>query len=389
MGWGERRDRPTSPVSDRRTSQTVDVLVVDDSVVVRHLVTRVIDAEPGFRVVGEAAEGARAITLARALRPDVMVLDLAMPGMDGFETLDTLRRDDLGLRIVVFANVETDERARIESLVSEAGAELVIKPTGVADAGQAMVAIRRQLLEVLGRPSPDPDPLPAPPPSRTPAPAPARARAGGAASSQTDRPAVKAVVVAASTGGPNALELTLGAITDLTVPIFVVQHISGAFSGRLAARLDGVCRFPVTEAVDGQQPEPGHAYVSPGGIHLMLERERGAVVMRLRDRPPVNSCRPSADVLFASSAEVYGADQLGVVLTGIGQDGLDGCRALADRGAAILVQDEASSVVWGMPGVVAQAGLADEILPLESIGPWVERLIHYRSRPSRLAAGTP
>lgn len=347
-------DPQTGDVAGAGTGPETTVLVVDDSSVVRQLVTRVIAAEPGFRVVGEAADGRRAVQMARTLRPDVMILDLAMPVLDGYQTIEALREAHLAIDVVVFANVEPERYEQISGFVRAAGAELVVKPTGVADVTQALAKVRDQLIRPLHHVSAEKR----------------RVRR----SDPAKRPVANAVVVASSTGGPNALEVMFSAIGELRVPVFVVQHISGNFSGRLADRLNQVCRFPVTEAVDGEHPEPGHVYISPGGIHLTVERKDRATALRLRDLPPVNSCRPSADVLFRSSAEVYGANQVAVVLTGIGQDGLEGCRELSRLGAPVVVQDEATSVVWGMPGAVATAGLADEVLPLSAMGHRVERL---------------
>lgn len=343
----------TGRAVDRRGGRAdeVGVLIVDDSQVVRRLVGRVIESAAGLRVVGEADSGQRGLALVRALQPDVIVLDLEMPGMDGFQFLQALAAERVATKVIVFANVEPGDRVRIDAKVQAAGAELVAKPTGVADASEALAKIEDCLLEPLRRQRP-------------------RARADKPAA----RRVINAIVIASSTGGPHALEVVLGSMSNLRVPIFIVQHIADGFSGRLADRLDSTASFPVHEVVDGQHPEPGHAYVGPGGIHLALERGDDGLAMRLRDLPPVNSCRPSADVLFQSSAEVYGGNQLGLVLTGIGRDGFDGCRELASRGAPIVVQDEETSVVWGMPGAVATGGLADEILPLEAIGPRVQHL---------------
>lgn len=339
-------------------TSSVGVLLVDDSLVVRRLVGRVIETEPDLELVGEATEGRTGLHLTRSLQPDVVVLDLEMPGMNGYDMLRAIEAENLGSQLIVFANVEPEDRAAVEAKVRASGAELVAKPTGVADAEQAVARIRACLLEPLRRQAGQAG-------HGTPAPVTPGARR------ITD-----AVVIASSTGGPNALEVVLGGVSDLRVPVFIVQHIAGGFSGRLADRLDSICRFPVHEVVDGQRPEPGHAYVGPGGIHLCVERDDGGAVLRLRDLPPVNSCRPSADVLFRSSAEVYGGNQVGLVLTGIGRDGFDGCAELAARGASILVQDEETSVVWGMPGTVATAGLADEILPLEAIAGRLQHLIN-------------
>ncbi len=351
-GPATRAGPPPASASGRPTT----VLVVDDSPIVRRLVTLALDGHGGHQVVGEAPDGRSGLAQVAAIRPDVLILDLEMPVLDGQRMLEELQTRGLAIRVVVFANVEPADRARVAAQVEAAGATLVVKPVGVADVDQAVLEVRRALLGALAGLD-------------------RAAAAAPAARPPTKAPrVVNAVVIAASTGGPHALETVLGSLCPLRVPIFIVQHISGDFSGRLAEQLDHACPFPVMEAEDGQHPEPGSAYLSPGGIHLTVERGDRGTVMRLRDLPPVNSCRPSADVLFLSSADIYGPNQLAVVLTGIGQDGLEGTRHLGGLGAPVLVQDEASSVVWGMPGSVAGAGLADEILPLGDVAGRIERL---------------
>ncbi|MEM9563699.1 MAG: chemotaxis-specific protein-glutamate methyltransferase CheB [Actinomycetota bacterium] len=394
---------PDAATSPKVAGATRKILIVDDSPVVRRLIEHALTGVPGYRIVGQATNGEEALSRVRTLRPDAMVLDLEMPDMDGYQTLRALRRLDVDLDVVVFANVEPSELDRTAARVRAAGAQLVVKPIGVVDAEEAIEQIRQRLTAVLdaddrngtasrdgGRTASVPQPSPAGSSgsARYPAVAPAATaseRSDRSASDDAGQPpsrhakvprVVNALVIASSTGGPNALEAVLGRLRPPRVPIFIVQHIADGFSARLAERLDHVCSFPVSEAVDGLHPEPGSAYISPGGVHLTVERneEGRGTIMRLRDYPPVNSCRPSADVLFQSAAQIYGAHQLGVVLTGIGQDGLDGCRELDRLGAPVLVQDEETSVVWGMPGAVAQAGLADEILPLDDIAARIERL---------------
>lgn len=343
-----RSPRP-GPAADDPSQQTATVLLVDDSPVVRRLVQQAIDGQSGYRVVGQAPDGRTALAQVAAMRPDLMVLDLEMAGMDGFATLEALGERCDPTRVIVFANVEAAELPRVRARIDAAGANLVIKPVGASGAAEAVIQIRGLLLDAFDRALGARPPKPPAKLSRV----------------------VNAVLIASSTGGPNALEAVLGNLRPLRAPILIVQHISGGFSGRLAEQLDHACDFPVVEAEDGVHPEPGHAYLAPGGIHLTVERatEGRSTVLRLRDSPPVNSCRPSADILFRSGAEIYGPNQLGVVLTGIGQDGLEGCRELGRLGAPIVVQDEATSVVWGMPGAVSNAGFADEILPIDDVGP--------------------
>ena len=161
----------------------------------------------------------------------------------------------------------------------------------------------------------------------------------------------------------------IGDLPDtLSVPIFVVQHMPAVFTRQLAERLDKLNGLRVCEATDHQRVEPGHVYIAPGDYHMIIARRKADVIIRLNQEPPENSCRPAVDVLFRSAAEVYGGDTLAVVLTGMGRDGFVGCKQLYNAGAQIVCQDEASSVVWGMPGYVARANLADSVVPLSSVG---------------------
>ncbi len=178
----------------------------------------------------------------------------------------------------------------------------------------------------------------------------------------------KAVVIGSSTGGPAALETVFSSIrSPLNVPMFIVQHIPAEFSAMLAKRLDSASAMTVVEASSGQVPEPGTVYLAPGGRHMVLTKNKRRVMIELTDTPPVNSCRPAVDVLFESSADVYGPNQLAVILTGMGHDGLDGCKKLFPLGVPILAQDEETCVVWGMPRFVTEQGLTDEVLPLGEI----------------------
>jgi two-component system chemotaxis response regulator CheB len=187
---------------------------------------------------------------------------------------------------------------------------------------------------------------------------------------------VEVVVIGASTGGPNALAEILPAFPpDWPVPLVIVQHMPPAFTARLAERLAEKSRLRVREAVAGELISAAQAWVAPGGHHLLLSRDGRKVRLALNQEPPVNSCRPAVDVLFGSAAEVYGPGVLAVVLTGMGQDGWRGCEGIRAAGGQILVQDEASSVVWSMPGAVARAGLADEVLPLDCLGPAILRRV--------------
>ena len=182
-------------------------------------------------------------------------------------------------------------------------------------------------------------------------------------------------MIGSSTGGPNGLVEVIKALPpDFPAPVLIVQHMPAQFVGALSGRLDAQRTVPVREAVHGELARPGTAWVAPGGVHLEVAREKGALRMRLVDGLPENSCRPSADVLFRSAVRALGGRVLGVVLSGMGFDGLRGCRAIREAGGTVLVQDEATSVVWGMPGNVAEAGLAHKILPIGQVGREIVRM---------------
>ncbi len=180
---------------------------------------------------------------------------------------------------------------------------------------------------------------------------------------------VEALAIGVSTGGPNALAALLPCLpADLSIPVLIVQHMPALFTEMLASRLAQRSVLPIGEGVSGRRVEPGHVYLAPGDYHMLVERRGATIVLRTNQDGPENFCRPSVDVLFRSVADVYGDGALSVVMTGMGQDGLEGCRRIREAGGSILVQDEATSVVWGMPGYVARAGLADAILPLDRLG---------------------
>jgi two-component system chemotaxis response regulator CheB len=199
--------------------------------------------------------------------------------------------------------------------------------------------------------------------------------------------AVEVVAVGVSTGGPNALTVLLGQLPgDFPVPIVVVQHLPALFTGLLAARLDRTSELTVHEAKDGDVLSPGGVWLAPGGYHMVATRLGAGVTVRLNQDPPENSCRPAADVLFRSVAQAYGAGVLAVVMTGMGQDGFRGCKFVIEQGGHVVVQDEASSVVWGMPGYVAQAGMAERILPLDDIAKEITERAFQKRHPRAASA---
>lgn len=366
------------------TEAKIRVLVVDDSAVMRRIIATALSRHPALEVVGYAANGLQAIAQVRELQPDVLTLDMDMPELDGLGALREIRQASPRLPIIMFSSL-TQRGAPASALALAAGAsDYVCKPSntnGSMDAafdvleaelipkilGLAQRAMRRT--RALG-------PLAPAPLARSPRAQPP-ATAGLASPpaalwrpSQIPLPAssVAALVIGVSTGGPLALKQIFGLLaTPLPVPVFIVQHMPPAFTPLLAARLSGTGPMGVKEAQHGEVPQAGTAYLAPGGQHLALALRGQRVCLVLSHEPPVNSCRPSVDVLFESAAQVYGPGLLALVLTGMGYDGVRGCQEIKARSGQVLVQDEKSSVVWGMAGAVAQLGLADMVLPLDKI----------------------
>jgi two-component system chemotaxis response regulator CheB len=328
----------------------IRVLVVDDSVVVRRIVSDALTADPDLEVVGTAANGKIGHTKVAQLKPDVVTLDVEMPEMDGLETLDAIRKVHPKLPVIMFSTLTIRGGETTLDALAHGASDYVTKPSNVGSVGAAQLSLRDQLIPKIkalcGKP--------------VFAPTTAQARATGVdVASPVARKAVGSlpvdmVAIGVSTGGPNALSKLLPTIpADFPVPIVIVQHMPPMFTKLLAERLDVQSAIEVHEATEGQQILPQEA--------------------------PENSCRPAVDVLFRSVVNVYGAGTLGVILTGMGQDGLRGCEQIREVGGQVFAQDEASSVVWGMPGSVSRAGLAHQILPLDQIGPEIVRRVKNRS----------
>jgi two-component system chemotaxis response regulator CheB len=348
----------------------IRVLIVDDSATIRALLSSTLSADPDLKVVGTANDGEAAVRAVSASPPDIVLLDVEMPVMDGITALKAIRRLHPKLPVLMFSSLtERGARATLDSLLAGAN-DYAAKPSGL-DPADVAERIRTDVIAKIKALVPR---------AQAAAGKPAVAKVVAARRPSTREP-VRAVVVAVSTGGPTALAEVLPAFAvDADVPILIVQHMPAFFTGQLAERLQKICGAPVREGVDGQRIGPGDILLAPGGRHMEVVSERGEPRVRLTSDPPVNSCRPSADVLFRSAARVWGGGTLGVVLTGMGRDGLAGARCVVEAGGDVLAQDEFTSVVWGMPGEVVRAGLADAVLPLTQIGVEVALRLRRRGR---------
>lgn len=346
----------------------IEVMVVDDSAVIRRFVTEVLTAEPDIVVNQTAQNGQLALARLEAHQPDVVILDIEMPVLDGLSTLEQLRKAWPDLPVVMFSTLTTRGASATLDALALGATDYVSKPSRLGDleTARAVVAaelvpvvrscaaVRRSRLSFAKRttaPTPTAPPVPARPLARS-----------------VRRSRAEVLVIASSTGGPHALGEVIPKLpATLPVPVLVVQHMPELFTELLADRLGARSALKVHHGADGMAVEPGNVYVAPGGKHLFVRRAGPLCVLGTNDDAPENSVRPAADVLFRSAAAHFGAGVLGLVLTGMGCDGLAGSRAIREAGGCVYVQDEASSVVWGMPGSVAKEGLAEAAIPLGEI----------------------
>lgn len=371
-------------------SDPIRVMLIDDSAVVRGLLTRSLESNPDIRIVGSCPNGEAGVNMVTRAEPDVIILDVEMPIMDGLTALPKLLALRPQARVVMCSSL-TEKGAAITMKAMQLGAvECIAKPSSNSVPG-AGSEFQRQLVEIvrgLGAAArrTRPTAIPAQPASPA-APAPARTTGSGdplIAAIQKGpksfslrnnpldykgKPAL--IAIGSSTGGPQALFEVMKSLKGLDVPMILTQHMPATFTKILAQHIEQQSGIPSCEGAEGMRLEKGRLYVAPGGLHMELAEKDGGAIIHLSDAPPENFCKPAVDPMMRSAVKIYGRKVLGVILTGMGQDGLVGGRALTEAGGRLVAQDEASSVVWGMPGAVAMAGLCSAVLPLKDLGPWV------------------
>ena len=347
----------------------IRVLIVDDAVVVRKMLSDTMNEDPDIDVVGVAPNGNICLQKIPQVNPDIISLDIEMPEMNGLEALVKIRERWPKLPVIMFSTLTQKGGAATLDALAKGATDYVAKPSRASSLEEGIGLIKKELIpKIKALCSEDagleiPENLPKPKPVVT------KPDMTGASKAIKKFHRIDVVAIGVSTGGPNALAAVMPTIpANFPVPIVIVQHMPPNFTRLLADRLDLKSSVTVKECEDGDILQPGHVYIAPGDFHMHVEQDKDDIVALVTQGPPENSCRPSVDVLFRSIAKVYGRNALAVVLTGMGQDGMHGCEHIQSRGGQVVVQDEDTCVVWGMPGFVVKARLADKVLPLDEIG---------------------
>jgi two-component system, chemotaxis family, protein-glutamate methylesterase/glutaminase len=365
----------------------IRVMVVDDSAVVRGLVSHWLDEEDGIEVVASLRTGREAVDQIERARPDVVLLDIDMPILDGLSALPLLLDKDRDLVVVMASTLTRPSAEASFKALSLGAADYIPKPQsnhGVTTSAEFRrdlidkvhhLGARRLRLSMRRHGTGDGRAFRSESASKAPG-----AGAAGAAPAITLRPFARmlprVLLIGASTGGPQALNIIMAELCGVIdrAAVLITQHMPQTFTAVLAEHLARDSGRPAREAVDREPIVPGHIYVAPGGRHMRVERARQVPVVALDDGPPVNFCRPAVDVLFSSAAGIWGPAVLAVILTGMGSDGAHGAAEIVAAGGSVIAQDEATSVVWGMPGIAAHAGVCSAVLPLDHIAPQIGRL---------------
>ena len=367
------------------------VMVVDASTVVRGLITRILESEPGIEVVASVAHGRAALSALPSHHIDVVILDIEVPVMDGLTPLTELLKHDPGLKIIMTSALTLHNAEASLQAMQAGAADYITKPTASREIGDASEFRRDLIAKVRSLAAPRGTAAPAVAPSAIPGAAvrrPALHTHPPAATARRPvllrRPGPKAaevIAVASSTGGPQALFAFLcGIKPDIGLPILITQHMPPTFTMILAQHISRISGWRAEEARNGETIAGGRVYVAPGNYHMVVQQNGPARTIRLNQGPKENFCRPAADPMLRSIAHAYGGHVLAVILTGMGHDGLAGSNVVVAAGGTLIAQDEPSSVVWGMPGAVAMAGLCSAVLPLDELPPHVHTHLRRGAR---------
>lgn len=368
------------------SSTSVSVMLVDDSAVIRGATARILEKDPGIQIASSVSNGEMAVAAAKKCQPNIVILDIEMPVMDGITALPKILEASPKSKVIMFSTL-TEKGAAISLKAMALGAvECLVKPTskGPGDVDSEFAENLKRLVKSLAAAPARPIPMrvestPASPVATTAPTTSLLSVPPGSIKLRDDAFIYKGkpdiLAIGSSTGGPQALLRVLSECGKPDMPIIITQHMPATFTKILAQHIQSQAGLPATEGETGMPLEKGRVYVAPGGKHMLFEMKDGKPCILLDDGPQENFCKPAVDPMLRSALKIYGKKMLTVILTGMGSDGLNGGKLAVDAGCRLIAQDEASSVVWGMPGAVAKAGICNAVLPLESIGPFLKKAI--------------
>lgn len=380
------------PNNNSKTPPTpIQVMLIDDSAVVRGLLTRVLEEDPVIKIVATAGNGQVGVDMLKKITPDIIILDIEMPVMDGITALPLILKASPSSKVIMCSTLSVHGAEITMKALSMGAADAIGKPTaagnilagGSNDFKGSLINLIKQIARggpkrihpsTSSAPRPDSSTKNVAPITRFGQDNPITLRDPKTAF--MGKPAI--VAIGSSTGGPPALFEVLKHCKGMDVPIVITQHMPPTFTAMLATHIQNHTTIPAAEGKDGDVLKPGHIYIAPGGYHMVIKMENGQPTIRLNTDPPENFCRPAVDPMFRSLIQIYGNKILGVILTGMGSDGYLASQTLVEAGSRLIAQDEATSVVWGMPGAVATGGLCHAVLPLSEIGPTIHRTVMMR-----------
>lgn len=360
----------------------ISVVLVDDSGVIRGALGRILESDPSIEIVGSVSNGEMGISVAERKKPDVLILDVEMPVMDGITALPLILKASPQTKVIMCSTL-TEKGANVTLKAMSLGAvESIVKPSSAQDTGEGS-PFRRSILSLVKSLAPANKSARATSSSASVAPAhPAKPPLiqrqkeivlADNKMAYTGKPSILAI--GSSTGGPNALFSVISGLKGVDIPVVITQHMPATFTKILAQHIKDHSGIPSHEAEDGMIVENGHVYVAPGGKHMLFTKTGALLKVKLDDGPPENFCKPAVDPMLRSLVEIYGNRVLCTILTGMGQDGMLGAKALVEKSGRVIAQDEKTSVVWGMPGAVATHGLCSAVLPLPDISKWLMKAI--------------
>ncbi len=359
-------------------SEKITVLLADDSSVIRRALSMMLETDPNIEIIASASDGKSAASLAKIKKPDILILDVEMPVMDGITALPEILKNSPNTKVIMCSSL-TEKGADTSIKAMALGAvECLVKPTGAEAAKpdspfkKKLISTVKTLVPLKSAPSVAQSTATARPlPSQAPVKKDAEITLRDDKSAYKGKPDILAI--GSSTGGPKALFHVLKDIGKLDIPIVITQHMPATFTKILAEHLTQQTGIPAHEGEEGMVVQSGNIYVAPGGKHMIFEKQGTQLKIKLNDGPQENFCKPAVDPMMRSLVDIYGNKVLGVILTGMGSDGEKGSQYLVDKGGRVIAQDEETSVVWGMPRAVAEAGICSKILPLQDIGSWVKK----------------